>query len=128
MYFTKNLQFRLMSSDDSSGSSGILLLVSRSYEGAVSRGQGTHILFFVIGSKDVGEEADSRDCKRGAGRINSGEKPYSCKECNKSFTLSGNLKRHMMIHSGEKPYHCKECNKSFTCNQKTHMKAIYHRQ
>ena len=53
----------------------------------------------------------------------SGEKPYACKQCPKSFTKPGNLKQQMLIHSGEKPYVCNQCSKSFTIsfNLKQHM-------
>ena len=47
-------------------------------------------------------------------RTHSGEKPYTCKECYKSFLSSGNLKTHCRTHSGEKPFTCKECFKSFS--------------
>ena len=43
-----------------------------------------------------------------------GEKPYSCKYCDKKFTHSSNAKIHERIHTGEKPYSCKYCDKKFT--------------
>ena len=46
--------------------------------------------------------------------VHSGDKPYPCKPCTKSFTSSGKLKKHMLIHNGEKPYPCMICPKSFT--------------
>ena len=53
-------------------------------------------------------------------RIHSGEKPYSCKECEYSSTRAHILKRRMLTHSPEKPFHCTHCTSSFT--QRGHFK------
>ncbi|XP_034065744.1 zinc finger protein 189-like [Gymnodraco acuticeps] len=46
-------------------------------------------------------------------RRNSGEKPFSCSVCEKSFAKSRHLKDHMRIHTGEKAFSCSVCEKSF---------------
>ncbi|GIY77175.1 zinc finger protein 99 [Caerostris darwini] len=43
----------------------------------------------------------------------SGERPFGCKECDKTFKTKAALKRHSIIHTGECPYECSTCKRKF---------------
>lgn len=53
------------------------------------------------------------------------EQPYVCKFCNRSFSISSNLQRHIRnIHKRERPFRCTHCDKCFgqQTNLDRHMK------
>lgn len=58
-------------------------------------------------------------------RTHTGEKPHICKTCNRGFTSSGHLTGHMRTHSGTKTHECKVCQKLFagSSSLKVHMKS-----
>ena len=45
------------------------------------------------------------------------QKHYNCQKSDKSYSQPTDLKNHMMINSGEKPYHYKQCDKTNSINQ-----------
>lgn len=47
-------------------------------------------------------------------------KSFTCIECSYTTSRLDNFRRHELVHSGDRPFKCAYCSKSFT--QKSHLK------
>nr|XP_020010553.1 zinc finger protein 75D-like isoform X2 [Castor canadensis] len=59
-------------------------------------------------------------------RIHTEEKPYKCQQCDRRFRWSSDLNKHFMAHQGIKPYRCSWCGKSFSHNTNLHTHQRIH--
>ncbi|XP_064133696.1 zinc finger protein 75A-like [Loxodonta africana] len=59
-------------------------------------------------------------------RIHTEEKPYKCQQCDRRFRWSSDLNKHLMTHQGIKPHKCSWCGKSFSHNTNLHTHQRIH--
>lgn len=60
-------------------------------------------------------------------RIHTGQKPFQCRICMRSFSRSDHLTTHIRTHTGEKPFSCDVCGRKFARSdeKKRHAKVSY---
>ncbi|KAL7034702.1 hypothetical protein ACKWTF_008065 [Chironomus riparius] len=59
-------------------------------------------------------------------RIHTGQKPFSCRICMRSFSRSDHLTTHIRTHTGEKPFSCDTCGRKFARSDEKKRHAKVH--
>lgn len=61
-------------------------------------------------------------------RIHTGQKPFQCRICMRSFSRSDHLTTHIRTHTGEKPFSCDVCGRKFARSdeKKRHAKVRFY--
>ncbi|KAL8577023.1 hypothetical protein ACOMHN_065627 [Nucella lapillus] len=59
-------------------------------------------------------------------RIHTGQKPFHCKVCARSFSRSDHLTTHVRTHTGEKPFSCDICGRKFARSDEKKRHAKVH--
>ena len=59
-------------------------------------------------------------------RIHTGQKPFQCRVCMRSFSRSDHLTTHVRTHTGEKPFSCDVCGRKFARSDEKKRHAKVH--
>ncbi|KAG5682387.1 hypothetical protein PVAND_011740 [Polypedilum vanderplanki] len=59
-------------------------------------------------------------------RIHTGQKPFQCRICMRSFSRSDHLTTHIRTHTGEKPFQCDTCGRKFARSDEKKRHAKVH--
>lgn len=59
-------------------------------------------------------------------RIHTGQKPFQCRICMRSFSRSDHLTTHIRTHTGEKPFSCEQCGRKFARSDEKKRHAKVH--
>lgn len=59
-------------------------------------------------------------------RIHTGQKPFQCRVCMRSFSRSDHLTTHIRTHTGEKPFSCDVCGRKFARSDEKKRHARVH--
>ncbi|XP_040006318.1 early growth response protein 1-like isoform X3 [Xiphias gladius] len=61
-------------------------------------------------------------------RVHTGQKPFQCRICMRSFSRSDHLTTHIRTHTGEKPFACAECGRKFARSDERKRHAKIHQK
>uniref|UniRef100_A0A3Q3E8P3 C2H2-type domain-containing protein n=1 Tax=Labrus bergylta TaxID=56723 RepID=A0A3Q3E8P3_9LABR len=61
-------------------------------------------------------------------RVHTGQKPFQCRICMRSFSRSDHLTTHIRTHTGEKPFSCGECGRKFARSDERKRHAKIHQR
>ncbi|XP_068587811.1 early growth response protein 1-like [Cebidichthys violaceus] len=61
-------------------------------------------------------------------RVHTGQRPFHCRICMRSFSRSDHLTTHIRTHTGEKPFACAECGRKFARSDERKRHAKIHQK